>query len=165
MKRPLQWRSNPQKAKGNETTEIKVVLLQTGNCDWPLLLLVATGFCYCYWLLTTSCYCYCYWLPLLGPATCCKAGQKFKVFQLIFLRRLYIKREGQQIERGNRKGKGKPARNGSRKNIQPHKASLLACLRCRVSGANDAPVIRAPAHGRWPVSLQEAFGGKPKFKS
>ena len=32
------------------------------------------------------------------------------------------------------------ARNASSKSIKPHKASLLTCLRCRISDANDAPV-------------------------
>ena len=63
---------------------LPLLQLATCYCSWVLL---ATGYWYCYWLGTATRYCYCCWLLLLATATatCCRGGQRFKVFQLIFL--------------------------------------------------------------------------------
>ena len=53
---------------------------------------------------------------------------------------------GTTNEKGNRNGRKSEgrlaglAKNGSSKSIKPDKASMLTCLRCRVSGANAAPL-------------------------
>ena len=135
-------RSNQKETKCNETTEIKVLLLQlaTGHCFCNWLLATATG----YYLLTATAtatgFCYCYWLLATGcsygtaTATCCKAGHKF-VYPKFAYNYIKIKRDN-KLRKGRgmgEKAKASLARNRSSKSIKPHKASMLTCLRCRVA--------------------------------